>query len=53
MLTLLEYISTIIGNETDPQKALTLLVFGSIGLGIIGLCIRLISKIKAVAFLGG
>ena len=53
MLYLLKQITTIIGSATTQQSALALLTMGSIGLGIIGLCLRLIARIKAVAFLGG
>lgn len=41
-------------NESDPEYfALKVLVLGSIGLCLIGLLIRLISKIKGFAFFGG
>ena len=53
MLTMLWYIGNIIGNETPQQMALGTLIIGACGLGLIGVVVRLISKIKAVTFFGG
>lgn len=41
-------------DSSDPEHfALRVLVLGSVGLCLIGLVIRLISKIKGFAFFGG
>lgn len=53
MLNMLYWIGSIIGNETPQQIALGTLILGACGLGLIGIVVRLISKIKAVAFFGG
>ena len=53
MLDLLYQFINIICDQTKQQQALSLIVIGAIGLGIIGLLVRLVSKIKAAAFLGG
>lgn len=53
MLDLLIELTDIIGNETLQQDALLLIVTGAVGLGVLGLLIRLVSKIKALAMFGG
>lgn len=53
MFDLITAIGGIIGTETVQQSALSLIVLGSCGLGVLALIIRLVAKIKAVAFFGG
>lgn len=53
MIELILQFVNIIGNQTSQQQALSIIVLGSVGLGLVGLIIRLVSKIKAAAFLGG
>lgn len=53
MFDLITTIGSIIGTETVQQSALSLVILGSFGLGMLALVIRLVTKIKAVAFFGG
>lgn len=53
MFDLILQFANIIGNQTSQQQALGIIVLGTVGLGIVGIVIRLVSKIKAAAFLGG
>ena len=53
MIELILQFVNIIGNQTGQQQALGIIILGSVGLGIVGIVVRLVSKIKAAAFLGG
>ena len=53
MLELLRKMSQIIGTETAQQQALTYIIFGAVGLALLIIIIKLVSKVKAVAFFGG
>lgn len=53
MLDLIFQFTNMIGSDLPQQNALSLLVIGSVGLGLIISVVRLITKIKAAAFFGG
>lgn len=53
MLSTLYFLQGIIDTHVPQQIALSVLVMGTCGLGLLGTVIHLVSKIKAVAFFGG